>query len=85
MHTLYDSETFSVTHMLANAEVAAQRPSGASKSEHAAQALPMLARGAPVSQVASASGYTSDSAFSAMFKQAMGKAPSFFQSKSLPR
>lgn len=44
-----------------------------------AHALPMLARGAPVSQVASASGYASDSAFTAMFKAAMGHPPSAFQ------
>jgi AraC-like DNA-binding protein len=43
-----------------------------------AHALPMLARGAPVSQVAAASGYASDSAFSAMFRAAMGQAPSRF-------
>jgi AraC-like DNA-binding protein len=40
-----------------------------------AHALPMLARGAPVSQVAAAS----DSAFTAMFKAAMGQPPSAFQ------
>jgi AraC-like DNA-binding protein/quercetin dioxygenase-like cupin family protein len=45
-----------------------------------AHALPMLARGAPVSQVAAASGYASDSAFTAMFKAAMGQPPSAFQS-----
>jgi len=44
-----------------------------------AHALPMLARGAPVSQVAAASGYASDSAFTAMFKAAMGRPPSAFQ------
>ena len=44
-----------------------------------AHALPMLARGAPVSQVAAASGYASDSAFTAMFKAAMGQPPSAFQ------
>lgn len=44
-----------------------------------AQALPMLARGEPVSAVAAASGYASDSAFSAMFKAAMGQSPSHFQ------
>lgn len=44
-----------------------------------AHALPMLARGAPVGQVAAASGYTSDSAFTAMFKNAMGQAPSAFR------
>ncbi len=44
-----------------------------------AHALPLLARGQPVSQVAAASGYASDSAFSAMFKAAMGQPPSHFQ------
>jgi AraC-like DNA-binding protein len=44
-----------------------------------AHALPMLARGTPVSQVAQASGYASDSAFTAMFKAAMGQPPSHFQ------
>ena len=48
-----------------------------------ANALPQLARGLTIAQVAAASGYASDSAFSAMFKQAMGKAPSFFQQQSL--
>jgi AraC-like DNA-binding protein len=43
-----------------------------------AHALPQLARGVPVSVVAGDSGYTSDSAFSAMFKKAMGKAPRHF-------
>ena len=45
-----------------------------------AHALPLLARGVPVSRVAAASGYASDSAFSAMFKAAMGQPPSQFQS-----
>ncbi len=44
-----------------------------------AHALPMLARGMPVGQVASASGYASDSAFTAMFKEAMGQPPSAFR------
>jgi AraC-like DNA-binding protein len=44
-----------------------------------AHALPLLARGTPISQVAYASGYASDSAFSAMFKAAMGYAPSRFK------
>jgi len=44
-----------------------------------AHALPMLARGVPISAVAAASGYSSDSAFSAMFKAAMGQSPSHFQ------
>jgi len=46
-----------------------------------AHALPMLASGKPVSTVAAASGYSSDSAFSAMFKAAMGQPPSQFQGK----
>lgn len=48
-----------------------------------AHALPMLARGTPVSRVASASGYASDSAFSAMFKSAMGQSPSHFLKKNV--
>lgn len=44
-----------------------------------AHALPLLARSMPVSQVAQACGYTSDSAFAAMFKTAMGHTPSQFQ------
>lgn len=43
-----------------------------------AHALPLLARGTPVSLVAAASGYASDSAFTAMFKAAMGEPPSTF-------
>ncbi len=43
-----------------------------------AHALPLLARGLPVSHVAAASGYASDSAFTAMFKAAMGQPPSHF-------
>ncbi len=50
-----------------------------------AHALPQLARGVSIAQVAAASGYASDSAFSAMFKQAMGKAPSHFQRKTLSK
>ena len=51
-----------------------------------ANALPLLARGSSVSAVAAASGYASDSAFSAMFKAAMGQPPSHFQGKKgLPR
>lgn len=46
-----------------------------------AHALPMLARGVPVSHVAAASGYASDSAFTAMFKSAMGQPPSHFQGR----
>lgn len=44
-----------------------------------AHALPLLARGMAVSQVASASGYATDSAFCAMFKAATGKSPTAFQ------
>ena len=47
-----------------------------------AHALPLLARGQSVSRVAAASGYASDSAFSAMFKAAMGQPPSHFQNKN---
>ncbi len=50
-----------------------------------AHALPMLARGLPVSQVAAASGYASDSAFSAMFKAAMGQPPSHFSARGEER
>lgn len=48
-----------------------------------AHALPMLARGTPVSQVVLASGYASDSAFAAMFKSAMGHSPRYFQASTL--
>jgi AraC-like DNA-binding protein len=40
-----------------------------------AHALPMLARGVPVGQVAAATGYASESAFSAMFRSAVGHPP----------
>ena len=40
-----------------------------------AHALPLLARGMSIGQVAAATGYASDSAFSAMFKAAMGHPP----------
>lgn len=46
-----------------------------------AHALPLLAQGASVAQVAAATGYASDSAFSAMFKAAMGQPPSSFQGR----
>ena len=46
-----------------------------------AHALPLLARGMPVSQVAAASGYATDSAFCAMFKAATGQSPTAFQHK----
>jgi AraC-like DNA-binding protein len=46
-----------------------------------AHALPLLARGLPVGRVAAASGYASESAFTAMFKAAMGQPPSRFQGR----
>ncbi|HVR50554.1 MAG TPA: helix-turn-helix transcriptional regulator [Pseudorhodoferax sp.] len=46
-----------------------------------AHALPLLAQGASVAQVAAATGYSSESAFSAMFKAAMGQTPSSFQGR----
>jgi AraC-like DNA-binding protein len=49
-----------------------------------AHALPLLARGMAVSQVASASGYATDSAFCAMFKAATGQSPTAFQHKRRP-
>ena len=48
-----------------------------------AHALPLLARGRSISSVAAASGYASDSAFSAMFRAAMGRPPSHFQNKNM--
>jgi AraC-like DNA-binding protein len=47
-----------------------------------AHALPLLAGGTPVGQVAFACGYASESAFTAMFKAAMGQAPSRFQPRA---
>lgn len=47
-----------------------------------AHALPLLARGVPVGQVALATGYASESAFTAMFKGAMGQPPSRFQPRA---
>ena len=47
-----------------------------------AHALPLLARGVPVGQVALATGYASESAFTAMFKTAMGQPPSRFQPRA---
>ncbi|KAF1043246.1 AraC family transcriptional regulator [Xylophilus sp.] len=44
-----------------------------------ARALPMLAQGVPVQEVAAASGYASESAFSAMFKAAMGQPPKAYR------
>lgn len=43
-----------------------------------AHAAPMLARGMPLSRVATELGYTSQSAFSAMFRKTFGKSPSAF-------
>jgi AraC-like DNA-binding protein len=47
-----------------------------------AHALPLLARGVAVSQVAAASGYASESAFTAMFRSAMGQPPSSFHRRA---
>ena len=44
-----------------------------------ARALPRLAQGLPVAQVAADSGYASESAFSAMFKACMGASPRHFR------
>ena len=46
-----------------------------------AHALPLLARGTPVGQVAAACGYASESAFGAMVKAQLGQPPSAFQAK----
>jgi AraC-like DNA-binding protein/quercetin dioxygenase-like cupin family protein len=46
-----------------------------------AHVLPMLARGVPVGRVAAAAGYASESAFTAMFRAAMGQPPSSFQAR----
>jgi AraC-like DNA-binding protein len=48
-----------------------------------AHALPLLAKGTPVSRVAMACGYASDSAFGVMFKAAMGQPPSHFPPKAI--
>lgn len=47
-----------------------------------AHALPMLARGVSVGRVAQASGYASESAFSAMFRQAMGQSPTSLSARA---
>ncbi|HEX2545096.1 MAG TPA: helix-turn-helix transcriptional regulator [Ramlibacter sp.] len=47
-----------------------------------AHALPLLARGTPVAHVAAACGYASESAFSAMFRTAMGQPPSRMQARA---
>ena len=44
MHTLYDSETFSVTHMLANAELEGFQLPEISDSDTQVHAVPVLAR-----------------------------------------
>ena len=44
MHTLYDSETFSVTHMLANAELEGIELPEFSDSDSQIQSVPVLAR-----------------------------------------
>jgi AraC-like DNA-binding protein len=49
-----------------------------------AHALQRLARGEPVGQVAASSGYASESAFSAMFKAAMGQSPRRFWGEQQP-
>jgi len=46
-----------------------------------AHALPLLAGGQPIGQVAAACGYASESAFSAMVKAQLGQPPSAFQAK----
>lgn len=46
-----------------------------------AHALPLLARGASVRQVAQACGYASESAFTVVFKAALGTAPGHFQGR----
>jgi AraC-like DNA-binding protein len=43
-----------------------------------AHAAPLIARGMPLSRVASELGYASQSAFSAMFKRTFGKSPTVF-------
>ena len=44
MHTLYDSESFSVTHMLANAVVIGSEPEGDQAATEAVLLVPQLAR-----------------------------------------
>ncbi|MBP7567340.1 MAG: helix-turn-helix transcriptional regulator [Burkholderiaceae bacterium] len=50
-----------------------------------AHALPLLTRGQPVGQVAQATGYASESAFTAMFRAAMGRPPRHFQGRGTAR
>lgn len=44
MNTLYDSETYSVTHMLANADTDGNPAKAAPPSEHHPAGIPLLAR-----------------------------------------
>ena len=44
MHTLYDSETYSVTHMLANAVAPDAAPAASSERAEAVRPVPTLAR-----------------------------------------
>ena len=44
MHTLYESESFSVTHMLANAVVIGSEPEGDQAATEAVLLVPQLAR-----------------------------------------
>jgi len=44
MHTLYDSETYSVTHMLANAQADGSPAISAEPSDRYPQGIPVLAR-----------------------------------------
>lgn len=44
MHTLYDSETYSVTHMLANADADGNPAKAAQPSERYPAGIPLLAR-----------------------------------------
>ena len=44
MHTLYNSETYSVTHMLANAESDGKPVTSAIKTEQFPEGVPLMAR-----------------------------------------
>ncbi len=50
-----------------------------------AHAAPLVARGWPLSRVADALGYASQSAFAAMFKRSLGKAPSKFFAEEIAK
>lgn len=43
-----------------------------------ASAIPLMSQGLPLSRIAQALGYNSQSAFSAMFRRAFGQSPSAF-------